>query len=214
MSIDVKICGLSNSQTMRAALDAGADFIGLVFFYKSPRNVALELASGLAEDARGKAKIVALTVNEHAQGLLQIAENVQPDFVQAHGTESPEQIRKIEKICKCPVIKAIKVKTAADIQLANAYKEVCPFVIFDAKAPETDTSLPGGNGISFDWTLVRDANIDMPYMLSGGLDIGNIREAIEITGAKMIDVSSGVETAPGKKDAKLIREFIRAAKSG
>jgi phosphoribosylanthranilate isomerase len=210
MAVDVKICGLSTTETMDAALAAGADLVGLVFFVPSPRNVTLEHAVALAERARGKARIVALIVDANDAVIAEINRGVGPDLFQAHGAETPERIARIGAITGKPVIKAIKVKDASDIALASAYAGTAAMILYDAKAPETLTdALPGGNGLAFDWSLLGSPGV---FMLSGGLTLDNVAEAIRVTGAPIVDVSSGVESAPGVKDATLIRKFIEAAK--
>ena len=209
----VKICGLSTAETLTAALDAGADLIGLVFYAKSPRNVSLERAGALASIARGRAKIVALTVDADDDLIADIAAMVMPDFYQAHGKESPSRVMSLRAETGKPVIKAIKVKDGADVASASAYGEAASMLLYDAKAPETLAgALPGGNGIAFDWSLLGQQTGN-GFILSGGLNPGNVAEAIRITGAPIVDVSSGVESAPGIKDIALIRKFIEAAKS-
>ena len=208
----VKICGLSTEDTMRAALDNRADMVGLVFFAKSPRNVSISAASKLANQARGKAKIVALVVDASDEELKAIARDVQPEYFQAHGDESPERVAEIVKLTNTAVIKAIKVKDAFDIASAHAYHGIASLMLYDAKAPETlVNALPGGNGLSFDWKLL--ANEQGQFMLSGGLTPDNVARAIAMTRAPIVDVSSGVESSPGVKDAQLIAKFIKAAKS-
>lgn len=209
----VKICGLSEPVTMKAALDAGADMVGLVFFAKSPRNVNVEQAAALAKMAKGKAAVVALVVDADDKLLELIVKRVRPDYFQAHGNETPNRVSEIMKLTEVPVIKAIAVREATDVAKAQSYRGKAELVLFDAKAPETlKDALPGGNGISFDWTLVT--GVGGRFMLSGGLTPENVAEAIAITGAPIVDVSSGVETAPGIKDATLIRKFIEQAKLG
>jgi len=212
MSVKVKICGLSTTETIDAAIDAGADFIGLVFYPRSPRNVTLAQATQLAGHARGKVKIVALTVDADDALLDKIASEVKPDFIQAHGSETPARIAAINALTGTPVIKAIKVGTIGDVPAEAAYRDSAAWVIFDAKAPETlKDALPGGNGLPFDWSLL--AEVPGGFMLSGGLNPDNVAEAVRVTGAPMVDVSSGVESMPGAKDIGLIRKFIEAAKS-
>ncbi len=207
----VKICGLSTPDSVAAAIDAGADFVGFVFYAKSPRNVSLEVARRLADMGRGKVNIVALVVDAPDSALLAINETVAPDYFQAHGKETPARIAEISKLTARPVIKAIKVAEAAHIAAAKDYEDVAAFVLFDAKAPETlVNALPGGNGIAFDWSLVAQAR---NFMLSGGLNAENVAQAMGVTGAPMVDVSSGVESAPGIKDLDLIRKFIERAKA-
>ena len=207
--VDVKICGLSTPETMDAALDAGADFVGVMFFAKSPRNVTLRLAAELAERARGRATVVTVTVSADDALLMSIAENVRPDLIQAHGDETPERITEMARLTGIGVYKVLKVRTAEHVAKASAFV-TCPFIMFDAMPPE-GAVLPGGNGLAFDWAILRDAA--RPYMLAGGLNPENVAEAIRVTGAAMVDVSSGVESAPGIKDSGLIRKFIEAAKA-
>ena len=209
--IDVKICGLSTLETMEAAIAQGAAMVGLVFFAKSPRNVSIAQAVMLANAARGQSKIVALVVDAEDGLLKDIAKRVRPDFIQAHGNETPQRVSEISSFTKLPVIKAIKVATADDVELAKAYDGHAAMILFDAKAPANlEGALPGGNGLSFDWALLKG---QFGYMLSGGLNPGNIAEAMMATGADLVDVSSGVESSPGVKDKKLIAKFIEAAKA-
>jgi len=214
MSVDVKICGLSTPETVNAALAAGADLVGFVFYSKSPRNVSPEAAKSLAEIARGHASIVALIVDADDAFIDEIVREVDPDFFQAHGHESPERIMEICRRSGRQVIKAIKIKTEADVAQAKAYEHSAALILYDAKAPETLTdALPGGNGIAFDWTLIGSGQAAPAFILSGGLNPGNVAQAIKVTGASIVDVSSGVEKSPGIKDISLIREFIAAAKA-
>ena len=213
MAVEVKICGLSTPETVNAALAAGADLIGLVFFPNSPRNVTLSQAKVLADMARGRAKIVALVVDADDALLARIAETVKPDFIQAHGAETPGRVADIERRTGCPVIKAIRVKDAGDIAAAAQFSSVASLILYDAKAPETlSHALPGGNGHAFDWGLL-EGEVRPAFMLAGGLNPDNVADAIRVTGAPIVDVSSGVETAPGVKDSGLIRKFIEAAKA-
>ena len=207
----VKICGLSEPMTMKAAIDAGADMVGLVFFAKSPRNVNVEQAAALAKMAKGKAAVVALVVDADDKLLELITKRVRPDYFQAHGNETPNRVLEISKLTDVKVIKAIAVREALDVAKAESYLGKADLVLFDAKAPDSlKDALPGGNGISFNWALLK--GIKGRFMLSGGLNPENVAEAIAITGAPIVDVSSGVETAPGIKDAALIRKFIEQAK--
>ena len=207
----VKICGLSEPMTMKAAIDAGADMVGLVFFAKSPRNVNVEQAAALAKMAKGKAAVVALVVDADDKLLELITKRVRPDYFQAHGNETPNRVLEISKLTGVKVIEAIAVREALDVAKAESYLGKADLVLFDAKAPDSlKDALPGGNGISFDWALLK--GIKGRFMLSGGLSPENVAEAIAITGAPIVDVSSGVETAPGIKDAALIRKFIEQAK--
>lgn len=205
----VKICGLSTVETMQAALDAGADFVGLMFYPKSPRNVSLEMAAKLATIAKGHAKIVAVVVDADDALLKSIVDYAKPDYIQAHGSETPLRIAEIKSQFGLRVIKVIKVKDAADVDLTKDFRDVADLIMFDPKAPE-DT-LPGGNGLSFDWNLLNCR--DEQFMLAGGLNPDNVAQAIKLTHAAIVDVSSGVETSPGVKNAELIAKFIKAAKS-
>jgi phosphoribosylanthranilate isomerase len=212
--VAIKICGLSRPDMVEAALDAGAEYVGLVFYEPSPRNVSVKVAEKLAAQARGRATIVALTVNAPDALLRDIAARVRPDFIQAHGEETPKRVREITELTGIPVIKAIKVKELRDVEGARAYAGSAAMVLFDAMAPEAlADALPGGNGITFDWTLLGPAGGGARFMLSGGLNCANIADAIRITGAPAVDVSSGVERAPGIKDADLIRKFIETVRS-
>lgn len=213
MPVEVKICGLSTPETVEGAIAAGADLVGFVFFPRSPRNVTLQQAAALATRARGKARIVTLVVDADDALLSSIAAEVAPDLIQAHGSESPARIAEIARLTGKPVIKAIRVKDDTDIAAAADYSTVASLILYDARAPETlGNALPGGNGHAFDWGLLEGEKRPA-FMLAGGLTPENVAEAIRVTGAPVVDVSSGVESAPGVKDIGLIRKFIEAAKS-
>ncbi len=205
----VKICGLSTAETIQAALDAGADFVGLVFYPKSPRNVSLAQAAALSAQAGSRAKIVALVVDGDDQLLKAIVKAAKPDYVQAHGSETPQRIEEIKNQTGVGVIKVIKIKDAADLALAKDFRAVADLIMFEPKAPQG--LLPGGNGLSFDWSLLKGQAA--PFMLAGGLTPDNVARAIALSGAPIVDVSSGVESTPGVKDIHLIRKFIEAAKA-
>jgi phosphoribosylanthranilate isomerase len=209
MTAQVKICGLSTPETLEAAVQHGADFIGLVFFEKSPRNVSLGQASKLADLARGRAKIVALVVDADDATLSAIAHDVKPDFFQLHGRETPDRLLAISTSTGVAAYKALRVSTVEHVGQAQAYP-ASPFILFDAMPPE-GAALPGGNGLTFDWTILAAAQ--RPFMLAGGLTPENVGNAIQTTGAAMVDVSSGVESAPGVKDISLVAKFIEAAKA-
>ena len=211
MPTEVKICGLKTIEAVDAALDGGADYIGLVFFPRSPRHIDIKTALTLADRARGQAKIVALFVDPDDKVLDSIIETVQPDMIQLHGDESGPRVREIRKRFHLPVIKAIKVGTAVDAARALRYNESADLILFDAKTP-AGAKLPGGNGLSFDWRALAAVKDQMKFMLSGGLTAENVGAAIAMTGAGAVDVSSGVESAPGVKDAGLIRRFLLAVK--
>lgn len=214
MPVAVKICGLSTPETLDAAIAAGADYVGLTFFPRSPRNVTPDQAARLAEAARGRAKIVALMVDRDDGFISGMVQAVRPDLLQLHGSESPERVVAIRGLVGLPVMKAIKVAMPADVAAAEAYHDVADLILFDAKTPPGRTDLmPGGNGMPFDWRLLAGVKRKDGFMLSGGLTPDNVAEAILASGARMVDVSSGVESAPGTKDPELIRRFIAAARS-
>jgi phosphoribosylanthranilate isomerase len=210
--IQVKICGLSTEDTMQAALDAGADMVGLMFFPKSPRHVSLSQACKLADMARGKAEIVAVTVNMDLDGLSRIKELVNPDTFQFHGDETPEACAAAKVMQGTKVMKAVSISEKADLEKAIYYSIVADSILFDAKPP-AGSDLPGGNGVSYDWELLKDLDLTKPFMLSGGLDPSNVAEAIRLSGTKAVDVSSGVERDKGVKDNERIRAFMAAVKS-
>lgn len=212
MSLLVKICGLTTPETLAAALDAGADMVGFVFFPPSPRHLGLEAARALGAQAKGRALKVALTVDADDATIENIVETLRPDLLQLHGKESVARVRDIKQRFGLPVMKAIPVETAADLAPLSGYAAVCDRILFDARAPK-DATRPGGLGATFDWHLLQDLKLDLPFMVSGGLSAGNVHEAVRITGAGGVDVSSGVERAPGVKDSDMIREFVRAARA-
>jgi phosphoribosylanthranilate isomerase len=214
MPVDVKICGLSTQETLDGAIAAGAAMVGLVFYAASPRNISLEKAALLSARARGRARSVALIVNADDETIKAINATVSPDLFQAHGEEPPERIAAIRRLTGKPVIKAIKVGAEADIADARLYADSASLILFDAKAPESlKGAPPGGTGLSFDWSLLGRDDKRAGFMLAGGLTPQNVAQAIRVTGAALVDVSSGVESAPGIKDLNLIRKFIEAAKS-
>lgn len=206
----IKICGLSTPETLDAALDAGAAMIGLVFFEKSPRHVSLETAVRLADRARGKAEIAALTVDADDGLIADIMREVRPDWLQLHGSETPERCAELKARHGVKVMKALGVSQAADVENAAGYAGVVDRLLFDAKPPK-DAVLPGGNGVAFDWTLLRGLDLGVPVMLSGGLNPQTVAEALRISGLNEVDVSSGVERERGVKDEALIRAFIAEA---
>lgn len=207
----VKICGLSTPETMRAALDAGADLIGLNFHPKSPRFVTPERAAELAEMARGRAEIVALIVDWDAQRAADLARFLKPDWLQLHGSEPPELVAAVAATSGMPVMKAIGIAEAEDLRAVADYRDVAGRILLDAKPPK-DAAYPGGHGRPFDWTLLADLDPGFPFMLSGGLDPANVAEAIRVARPASVDVSSGVESARGVKDPARIAEFIAAAR--
>jgi phosphoribosylanthranilate isomerase len=206
-----KICGLSSATTLDAALAAGATMVGFVFFPKSPRNIGYEQARALGAQVRGRARIVALTVDADDDALARIVEWLSPDILQLHGRETPSRVTEIHQRFGRPTMKAIGVAAPADFAAAAPFDGVADFLLIDAK-PAKNALLPGGNGLAFDWALARDFRPRTPWLLSGGLDPDNVAEAITLTGARGVDVSSGVESAPGVKDESKIRAFIAAAR--
>lgn len=213
MTLEVKICGLKTEDAVATALEAGADMVGFVFFSKSPRNVAIEAAARLAAPARGRASIVALAVDPDDDLVAAIAEGLHPDLLQLHGHESPERCAAIRAATGLPIMKAIPVAEAEDLAVVPAYAPHVDRFLFDAKPPRRPDALPGGNGLAFDWRLVVGLDPGRPFMLSGGLDPENVAAAITTTGVCGVDVSSGVESAPGIKDLDRIRAFVARART-
>jgi phosphoribosylanthranilate isomerase len=211
MSLIVKICGLSTPGALDVALDAGADMVGFVFFAPSPRHLAFDTARTLSERVRARAQKVALTVDADDALLAAIVESLAPDLLQLHGREPPARVAALKRRFGLPVMKAIAVAAKADLAAAAAYAGVADRLLFDARAPREATR-PGGLGRPFDWKLLENLQTGGQFMLSGGLDAGNVGEALRITRAPAVDVSSGVERAPGEKDADKIRAFVRAAR--
>jgi phosphoribosylanthranilate isomerase len=212
MSLTVKICGLKTSQALDAALEFGADLVGFVFFPPSPRHLGLEAARALGERVDGRAGKVALTVDATDETLLDVVNAFKPDMLQLHGKETPGRVVQVRTRFGLPVMKAIPVAERADLSPIRVYAQVADRLIFDARAPKEATR-PGGLGTPFDWTLLAGIDPGVPFMLSGGLDAGNVAQAIAITRAPGVDVSSGVEREPGVKDAGKIRDFIRAVRT-
>jgi phosphoribosylanthranilate isomerase len=212
MTTKAKICGINSRDAMIAAVNEGADYVGLVFFGPSPRHLDIAAARSLAGDARGKAKIVALTVDAEDAALDEIANEIAPDFLQLHGSETPDRVAEIKKTVGRPVIKAIPIRTSEDAVAAKEYAGIADLILFDAKAPIGSTR-PGGHGQVFDWTILDGLAQTLLFMLSGGLNPGNVEDAIRATRPMAVDVSSGVETSPGVKDVRLIRHFLQAVKT-
>jgi phosphoribosylanthranilate isomerase len=211
MPLLIKICGLKTPEALDAALDAGADMVGFVFFPPSPRNLGLEAARLLGERVKGRAKKVALSVDATDAALTAMIDALKPDMLQLHGKEAPERVASVRSRFRLAVMKALPIETRADLSPINEYAKVVDWLLFDGRAPRTATR-PGGLGKIFDWTLLEKLNPGVPFMLSGGLDAENVAEALNITRAPAIDVSSGVEREPGEKDPYKIRAFIRAAR--
>ena len=212
MALVVKICGLKTPETVDAAVAAGADLVGFVFFPPSPRNVSLALARELGARVRGRACKVALSVDADDALHAAIIESLAPHMLQLHGRETPERIKALKARFGLPVMKSLAVETGADLTAVAAYTGVADALLFDARAPK-DATRPGGLGKPFDWTLLKALDPGLRFMLSGGLDPSNVAEALAITRAPAVDVSSGVERAPGEKDIEKIRAFVRAARA-
>ena len=209
MPVKVKICGVRTPAIVETAAEEGADFVGFVLFPKSPRYVEPEEARVLAAIAKGKVGTVAVLVDPDDALIDEVVERVRPNLLQLHGDETPERVAAIKGRAGLPVMKAIAVAEAGDVADAGNYAASADFILFDAKA-SPDALLPGGNGVPFDWLALK--GLAAPFALSGGLTPDTVGEAIRLTGASLVDVSSGVERAPGEKDAELVRRFIRAAK--
>jgi phosphoribosylanthranilate isomerase len=212
MSLIVKICGLSTRETLDVALEEGADMVGFVFFPPSPRHLGFETARGLGEAVKDRAAKVALTVDADDATLAGIVEALQPDLLQLHGGETPARLSEIKRQFGLPVMKALPVETAADLAALPDYAGVADRILFDARAPKEATR-PGGLGAVFDWHVLENLDLALPFMVSGGLHAGNVTEAVRVTRAGGVDVSSGVERAAGIKDPEMIRAFIRAARA-
>jgi phosphoribosylanthranilate isomerase len=210
-SVLIKICGLSTPETLEAALSAGADMIGLVLHPKSPRHVEMGRAVELAGLARGKAEVVALIVDWDEGRIGEMAETLKPDWLQLHGSETPESIISLKAAVGRRVMKALGVATVSDLGAVARYADVADRILLDAKPPK-DAAYPGGHGRPFDWTLLAGLDPTLRFMLSGGLDPSNVADAIQVTRPVGVDVSSGVENAPGIKDPARIVEFVVAAR--
>jgi len=212
MSLLVKICGLSTRETLEVALEAGADMVGFVFFPPSPRHLSLEMARDLGKQAKRRAIKVALTVDADDAKLSNIVEALEPDILQLHGRETVARLRDIKQKFGLEVMKAIAVESAADLASLPGYAAVADRMLFDARPPKGATR-PGGLGAVFDWHLLENLDLKLPFMVSGGLNAENVAQALRVTRAGGVDVSSGVERAPGVKDGEMIRAFIRAARA-
>ncbi|UJW75480.1 phosphoribosylanthranilate isomerase [Rhizobium sp. SL42] len=209
MRPDIKICGLKTPEAVDRAVERGATHIGFIFFAKSPRNIEPDIAGALADRVRGRAKIVAVTVDADADDLDEIIALLRPDILQFHGHESPERLLTVKAMTGLPIMKAFSIREPDDLKRIEPYIGIADRFLFDAKPP-VGSDLPGGNGVTFDWRLLRSLDESVNYMLSGGLNKDNIADALRETGARGIDVSSGVESAPGVKDLQMMDEFFAA----
>lgn len=208
----VKICGVKTPDVLDAALDAGADMIGLVFFERSPRHLDLESAAALRQKMTGGAKSVALTVDADDATLDRIVAKLAPDILQLHGTETPDRVAFVKARYGLPVLKAVGLDAREDVDVLSHFAGVSDGLVLDAK-PAKGTRLPGGNGQVFDWSILAGIDRNIPFLLSGGLDVLNVAKAIEMTQPAGVDVSSGVETRPGVKDPERVRAFIKTARA-
>ncbi|MBB4008971.1 phosphoribosylanthranilate isomerase [Rhizobium taibaishanense] len=202
---------MKTEEAVEKAVALGASHVGFIFFEKSPRNIEPDIAGRIAEKARGRAKIVAVTVDADSDDLDDIVYLLKPDILQLHGHESPEQILTLKAIYGLPVIKVFSIREPADLDQIDSYIGVADRFLLDAKAP-AGSELPGGNGVTFDWRLLRNLDADVDYMLSGGLNKDNVAHALAETGARGLDVSSGVESAPGVKDLDRMEQFFAAVR--
>lgn len=209
MKPDIKICGLKTPEAVQRAVENGASHIGFIFFEKSPRNIEPDIAGKLADPVRGMVKIVAVTVDADNDDLDEIIALLRPDVLQLHGHERPERVLNIKAVYGLPVMKVFSVRDADDLRRVEPYIGIADSFLFDAKAPQ-GSDLPGGNGVSFDWQLMHALDDDVNYMLSGGLNKDNVGLALSATQARGIDVSSGVESAPGVKDLTMMDQFFEA----
>lgn len=213
MAIDTKICGINSAPALDAAVKGGARFVGFVFYARSPRALDAEAAAALAGRVPRGISRVGLIVDESNESIDAILRQVPLDMLQLHGQETPARVGEIRRRFGKPVMKAIKVATAADVESAAAFDGTADWLLFDAKAPpQMANALPGGNAVSFDWSLLADRRWNRPWMLSGGLNAGNLAEAVRVTGATVVDVSSGVEDRPGLKSPEKIAAFLELAR--
>ncbi len=211
MTVDAKICGLNDAAAVDAAVQHGARFVGFVFYGPSPRNVSPQTAAELAARVPRHVRKVGLFVDPEDRLIQAVLNAVSLDMIQLHGSESPDRVREIKQKFRLPVMKAVKIDSAASLEEIARYDGVADMLLFDAKEPKTmKNALPGGNGLAFDWELLAGATVDSPWMLAGGLKSGNVAEAVRISGAKIVDTSSGVEFEPGRKNPAEIAAFLAA----
>jgi phosphoribosylanthranilate isomerase len=212
MGVQVKICGITHPEALTAALDGGVRFVGFVFYPRSPRAISPALAAELARMVPTGVRTVGLFVSPDDAFIDDVVGQVPLDLLQLHDDQPPERVRQIRQRFALPIIKAFRIDSAADLEPVPAYTDVVDILLFDAKPPTDENALPGGNGRRFDWHLLQERHWSRPWMLSGGLSPANLSEAVAATGARMVDVSSGVESQPGRKDPALIRAFLETAK--
>lgn len=212
MSIDVKICGLSTGETAQAAADAGAAYLGFMFFEPSPRHLTFDAANNLSQELPAGPERVGVFVNADDATIDEAIDALNLDWLQLHGQESPEEVLRLKSRTGLKIIKATGVSSVEDIEAARLYFDVTDAILFDAKPPKGSV-LPGGNAVSFPWQIMQGAKLPETWLLAGGLKPENVAEAIKTSGTKILDVSSGVETSPGVKSKSLIEAFLRAAKA-
>ncbi len=214
MAAKVKICGLDRAEAVDAAVDAGAAMTGFVFYNPSPRNLDIDLAGSLIRRVPAGVEKLGLFVDPEDTLISEVTGAAQLDLLQLHGDETPERVSELKDMTGLPVMKVFKIESAADLERLEAYREVADRFLFDARAPkDMENALPGGNAVSFDWQLLSDLEIQTPWVLAGGLTAGNVAEAIHVSGADAVDVSSGVEDRPGVKNVAKIKAFVEAAAS-
>lgn len=211
MTIIIKTCGLSTPESVNTAIRNGVDMIGFNFFDRSPRYVPYDTARALASQVTGETTRVGLIVDFSDQEIAALMSEVPLDMLQLHGRETPDRVSRIRKMCGRPVMKALPVATSSDLACASAYRDVVDYFLFDAKPPK-GSDRPGGNAVSFDWTLMRAYEPGVPWLLAGGLNLDNVVTAIKASGAPGVDLASGIESRPGVKDDGLIRSFIQAVR--
>jgi phosphoribosylanthranilate isomerase len=213
MNVAAKICGLSSEEAVAAAVEGGAAYLGFVFYPPSPRSVSPQRAGALCAGVPASVQRVGLFVDAD-DGAIAVALDAAPlDILQFHGRESPERVAEVKRRFARPVMKAIPIASAEDVSAAALYEDCADLLLFDTKPPRRDDALPGGNGLAFDWHLIAGRTWRLPWMLSGGLTASLLAEAVRISGASAVDVSSGVERGPGDKDPAKIREFLKIAAS-
>ncbi|MBY0563908.1 MAG: phosphoribosylanthranilate isomerase [Hyphomonadaceae bacterium] len=206
---DAKICGITSFDALEAAIEGGARFVGFVTYPKSPRFLSMDKLAALAARARGRVETVLVTVNADDAHITAAVLAAQPDYIQLHGSETPARAGEVRPFARRGLIKAVGIARREDFQTLPPYYPAIDFFLFDAQAPKD--GLPGGNALAFDWAVMAGAEIGRPWFLAGGLNPGNVKEAIRVSGADLVDVSSGVESAPGLKDPALIAQFLAAA---